>query len=77
MHVMKEQKRQRMKSYNGKLGIRRDHPCHWIEINFLRGVVFGGSSKFQVSSKCVKRFRRCGVKICFFLTALVIGSYNS
>jgi len=52
--MTKGPKKQRKKSDSGKLGIRPDHPCRRIEIKFFTGVVFAGSSKFQVSSKSVK-----------------------
>jgi len=39
-----------------------DHPRCRFDIKFWMGV-FGGS-KFQVSSKLIKWFPRCGIKIC-------------
>jgi len=57
----KKKEIQRKKPDSGKLGFHRDHPRRRIEINFAWWVVFGGSSKFRISSTPVKRFRSCGV----------------
>ena len=79
VRVTKRPKKDKERNHNsGKLAIHRDHPRCRIEIKFLHGGwSSGGSSKFRISSKSVKRFRSCGGRNLPFPIDLAIGLYNS
>jgi len=69
---IKKEKRARKETYSGKLSVRPDHP-RWRSDMWSACRALGGSYKFQVSSKSVERFSRCGGRNLPFLIPKVSG----
>jgi len=67
----------RKETYSDKLGVHSDH-SRWRSDMVLRaGRSLGDSSTFQVSSKSVEQFSRCGGRNSSFPITLASGLYKS
>jgi len=80
VRVTKRPKKQRNLTYllnTGKLGIYQDNPRRRIEIKFCMAIVFGDSSKVQVSFKSVKWFPKCGGRNLPFPVTVAVGLYSN
>ena len=74
----RERKKTKKETYHWQTGYSPRPPVLWDRNEILRGGwSSGGSSKFRISSKSVKRFRSCGGRNLPIPIDLAIGLYNS